>query len=83
MTDQSENTTHPGADAKNATKKCGCDCASMMARFFESHSGDGTSDEKEETKNPDCDCASMMARFSQSHLGGATAEEKGATKGCG
>ena len=53
MTDKNETTTHPGADVKEVIKNCGCDCASMMARFCQSHS-DGETEEDKGTKKGCC-----------------------------
>jgi len=54
MTDQNENTDEKCSDAKDlapdtmktAMENCGCNCASMMARFFQAHPGDRAGDEK-------------------------------------
>lgn len=53
MTDQNENRNEKGNDAKDIApdtmkagiENCGCDCASMMTRFFQNHSGDKAKDE--------------------------------------
>lgn len=58
MTDKKQDTTPRDPDAKAASsdamlaamENCGCDCASMMARFFQGHPGGGTADEKDAGK---------------------------------
>jgi hypothetical protein len=58
MTDENQNTTEKDADAKDtapdtmraAMENCGCDCASMMARFFQNHPGGGAEEEKDVKK---------------------------------
>jgi hypothetical protein len=54
MTDQDKNVNQRGLDDKDAaidTMKapmqcCGCDCATMMTRFFQGHPDNGPENEK-------------------------------------
>ena len=54
MTDHSENTNEKDNNTKDIApetmkaeiENCGCNCASMMARFFQGYPGDRAEDEK-------------------------------------
>jgi hypothetical protein len=54
MTEQNENTNEKGTNAsdlapdtmKAAMQCCGCDCATMMTRFFQDHPDNGVENEK-------------------------------------
>ncbi len=58
MTEQNENTNEKGTNAsdlapdtmKATMQCCDCDCASMMARFFQDHPGNEAEHEKDVKK---------------------------------